>query len=326
VKPKILKPWPDAEWEREAFGPEAEVVERPCADEAELIEAVADIDVLLADIGTPVTARVIAAAPRMKAVMIYAAGVDHVDISAATAHGIFVINARDYATVAVAEHTLALMLAIARKLTPSKRDAARVSWRECPPLRGFEVAGKVLGVIGLGAIGRAVAVRGRALGMGILTHSRSGDLPGARAVDLDTVLRAADVVSLHCALTPDRVRLIGERELRLMRPSAILLNTARGALVDEAALVRALREGWIWGAGLDVLEHEPPPADHPLLTLDNVIVTPHNAYNSREAEDRFRSIIRSQVRKVLAGERPDILVNPELFGPDGRSRTRVAPT
>jgi phosphoglycerate dehydrogenase-like enzyme len=313
ARPRILKPWPGAEWERSVFEPDAEVIERACASETELVDAVTEADILLADIGTPVTARVLAAGRRLRAVMCYASGVDHVDVPAATAHGVFVITTRGYATVAVAEHTLALLLAVARKLVPAHRDAARVSWREWPPLRGLEVAGKTLGVIGLGPIGRAVAARALALGMRVLTHSRSGSVTDAPAVDLGSLLHDADVVSLHCALTPERFHLIGERELRSMRPTAILLNTARGALVDETALVRALAEGWIAGAGLDVLETEPPPPDHPLLRLESVVVTPHNAYNSREADERFRSIIRTQVRRVLAGDPPDIFVNPEVL-------------
>jgi len=322
-RPRILKPWPGVAWERETFEPAAEVVERPCRDEAELAAAVADVDILLADIATPVTARVLAAAGRLRAVMCYAAGVDHVDVAAATARGIPVIHIPGYSTVAVAEHALALMLAVARKLCASHRDAARVSWREWPPLRGIELAGRTLGVVGLGAIGRAVAARGAALGMRVLTVSRRGRVPEGTPVDLDTLLREADVVSLHCALTPERVHLIGERELRRMRPTAILVNTARGALVDEGALVRALREGWIAGAGLDVLEHEPPPPDHPLLALDTVVVTPHNAYNTEEAEARFRATIRTQVRKVLAGEPPDVLVNPEVLGPRAGDAARA---
>jgi phosphoglycerate dehydrogenase-like enzyme len=350
VPPIIVKPWPGIAWEQAAFAGAAQVVERPCAAEDDLVEAVRDADVLLADIGTPVTARVIAAAPRLRAIMCYASGVDHVDLSAATARGIYVINTAGYGTVAVAEHTVALMLAVARRLRPSHDQAARVSWRAWPPLRGIEIAGKTLGVVGLGAIGRAVAGKAEALGMRILAHRRgassrsdpvahsghpvahsghavshSGHTAGVeqhphleiRTVDLDTLLMQSDVVSLHVALTPDRVHLIGERELRLMRRSAILVNTARGALVDEAALARALREGWIFGAGLDVLETEPPPPGHPLLSLDNVVMTPHNAYNTYEADDRFYAIIDAQVHKVLAGLRPDILVNPEVGAADG---------
>jgi phosphoglycerate dehydrogenase-like enzyme len=313
VRPRILKPWPGAEWERSVFEPDAEVIERACASEAELVDAVAEVEILLADIGTPVTARVLAAGRRLRAVMCYASGVDHVDVPAATAQGVFVTTTRGYATVAVAEHTVALLLAVARKLVPAHRDAGRVSWREWPPLRGIEVAGKTLGVVGLGPIGRAVAAKAVALGMRVLTHSRSGSASEGRAVDLGSLLRDADVVSLHCALTPERFHLIGERELRSMRPTAILLNTARGALVDEKALVRALAEGWIAGAGLDVLETEPPPSDHPLLRLESVVVTPHNAYNSREADERFRSMIRNQVTRILAGDPPDVLVNPEVL-------------
>jgi len=336
VLPIIVKPWPGIAWEQAAFAGVAQVVERPCSGENDLVEAVRDADVLLADIGTPVTARVIAAGPRLRAIMCYASGVDHVDLRAATAHGIYVINTVGYGTVAVAEHTLALMLAVARRLRPSHDQAARVSWRAWPPLRGIEIAGKTFGIVGLGAIGRAVAGKAAALGMHVMAHSRAASRnfgtavhPGRTAgveeqptveiptVDLDTLLTQSDVVSLHVALTPDRIHLIGERELRMMRRSAILINTSRGALIDEEALTRALSEGWIFGAGLDVLETEPPPPGHPLLSLDNVVMTPHNAYNTYEADDRFYAIIDAEVHKVLAGRRPDVLVNPDVGAADG---------
>ncbi|HIC87764.1 MAG TPA: D-glycerate dehydrogenase, partial [Aquificae bacterium] len=186
-------------------------------------------------------------------------------------------------------------------------------------LLGMELEGKVLGIIGLGRIGRAVArIGAKGFGMKVLYYSRhrapervEKEL-NATYVPLDTLLRESDIVSIHTPLTPETKYMIGERELRLMKPTAILVNTARGAVVDTNALVKALKEGWIAGAGLDVFEQEPLPPDHPLTKLPNVVLAPHIGSATKEARERMTCAVLENLLAFKRGEVPPNLVNPEV--------------
>ncbi len=229
--------------------------------------------------------------PDLKLVVVLATGTNNIDHDAARAANVAVCNIRDYATTELVEHSLMLILALMRKLIPYRDAVQRGDWSRSkqfclldPPIQ--RLRGKTLGIIGMGASGRGLADACSALGMEIIAlHStRSNDGPYPRT-DLENLLKTADVVSLHCPLTDDNAELINKNTLALMKPTAILINTARGGLINDKDLVAALGSAAIGGAGIDVVQPEPPQADHPLLvyTHPNLIVTPHNAWGSREA-------------------------------------------
>ena len=251
------------------------------------------------------------AAGRLRFIGLTATGTDNVDLDAARERGIAVCNIRDYCTQSVAQHALALMLTLTQQLVGYRHQAMSGAWgasgQFCMldyPVR--ELSGCRLGIIGWGNLGRATARFAEAIGMTIMVAQRpgsAGPAPEGR-VALDTLLAEADIISLHCPLTADTHHLIGARELELMRDDALLINTARGALVDTAALADALRAGGIGGAGIDVLEQEPPVDGDPLIGLEesNLIVTPHVAWAAREARQRGIAQTADCVRAFLAGE------------------------
>ncbi|MCH8505867.1 MAG: 2-hydroxyacid dehydrogenase [Ectothiorhodospiraceae bacterium] len=233
-------------------------------------------------------------AARPKLVCVVATGVNNVDLDACRDLGITVVNARGYGTDAVAQHTLTLMLALSTRLIDYHAAVQAGEWNRSRqfglldfPIR--ELAGKTLGIVGLGKLGGRTAELARAFGMDVLVAQRPGGEPRPDRVPLDDLLQRVDILSLHCPLNEDTRNLIGERELRLMKPDAFLINTSRGGLVDEVALAEALRAGRLGGAGFDVLSKEPPREGNPLLDDDipNLIVTPHSAWGTREARQRI---------------------------------------
>jgi D-3-phosphoglycerate dehydrogenase len=229
----------------------------------------------------------LAACPKLKAIVFLGTGAaSYIDLAAAERLGIRVRAYGGYGDQSVAEHAIALMFAAARKLAGMDRAIRAGHWE---PLNGIELAGKTLGVIGTGGIGKAMVRLGAGLGMAVIAWNRSGvpeDLP-CRAVELDDLLRTADVISLHLVLNHQTQGLIDARRIGLIKPGAIFINTARGAIVDEAALVAALQARRIGHAGLDVFTSEPLPAGHPLTSLDNVTLTAHAAFATREASERL---------------------------------------
>jgi len=276
---------------------------------AELIGRVSDAEVILAN-KARLDADVLAAAPALRLVCLAATGTDNVDLAAAAKRGIAVCNIRSYCTASVVQHVYALILALTQQLSAYGSALRAGAWsanaRFCLldfPIR--ELAGKTVGIVGYGELGRAVARAGTAFGMQPLVAARRGVAPGGDRVSFEQLLEAADVLSLHCPLTPETRKLIGATELARMRPDALLINTARGALVDTHALAAVLRAGKLGGAGIDVLEQEPPPADHPLLAADipNLIVTPHIAWAAREARQRALDEIALNVTSFLSGGR-----------------------
>jgi phosphoglycerate dehydrogenase-like enzyme len=259
------------------------------------------------------------AAPRLKLIQLISAGYDRMDIDAARAAGVPVANNGGANAVAVAEHTIMLMLAVLKRLVWQHNNVAQGKWRvgDFASHRLHEVAGKMLGIVGLGTIGKKVARRARAFDMTVqyydivrLTEDQE-DALGVRFALFTELLRTSDVVSLHVPLTPVTRNLMGGRELALMKPSAVLINTCRGPVVDETALHDALVSGQIAGAGLDVMAEEPPQIGHRLFALDNVTLTPHTAGPTWENWTKaFRNAF-DNIQRVAAG-RPPLWVIPEL--------------
>jgi glycerate dehydrogenase len=252
----------------------------------------------------------IAANPQLKLVALTATGVDNVDLAAAREAGVAVCNLRDYCTASVAQHVFALLLALTHRIVDYRGLVAGGHWQQARQFSVFpyairELEGRVLGLVGLGALGRRVAEIGRAFGMQVEISSRPGAPVADGRVDLDVMLPRLDVLSLHCPLTDATRGLMSRERLARMKPDAVLINTARGALVDTQALAEALKAHRLGGAGIDVLEREPPPPDHPLLdpSIPNLIVTPHVAWAAREARQRCLDELALNVESFLAGGR-----------------------
>jgi glycerate dehydrogenase len=248
--------------------------------------------------------------PQLRLIALTATGTDNVDVVAARELGIAVCNLRDYCTPSVVQHVLALLLALTHKVREYDRLVRDGGWGQASQFSVFpypirELAGRTLGIVGLGALGSGVARVAQAFGMRVLVANRPGGDPENGRLSLHELLPQVDVLSLHCPLNAATRGLIGERELALMRPDAVLINTARGGLVDAAALARALREGRLGGAGIDVLEREPPVDGNPLLDpgIPNLIVTPHVAWAAREARQRCLEELSLNVEAFRRGER-----------------------
>ncbi|NMA61862.1 MAG: D-glycerate dehydrogenase [Firmicutes bacterium] len=286
----------------------------------ELLEIVAKQDALITMLSDPIDGEVITAGEKLKVIANYAVGFNNIDLASATAKGIPVVNTPDVLTNASADLAWALLMSAARRVVEGDQMTRKGEFTGWAPemLLGVEVYGKTLGLIGAGRIGQAVAKRAMGFDMKTLYHNRNR-LPleieqkfNLEYVDLDTLLRESDFVSLHCPLTPETKYLIDERELKLMKPTAVLINTARGPVVNEVALVKALKEGTIYSAGLDVFEDE--PALKPgLAELPNVVLTPHIASAGLETRVQMVEMVVNDVLAVLQGDRPSNVVNPEVF-------------
>jgi glyoxylate reductase len=265
----------------------------------ELLARVPELDGLLSLLTDPVDAELIAAAPRLRAISNYAVGVDNVDLEAAAARGIPVGNTPDVLTDTTADLALALMLAGSRRLVDGDAYVRRGEWRtwETGLLLGHDLHGATVGIVGFGRIGRAVGRRVEGFGCEVLHTSRSGGVP------LEELLERSDFVSVHVPLTPDTRGLIGDEALARMKPTAYLVNTARGPIVDSDALGRALREGRIAGAALDVTDPEPLPGDHPLLHVPNLLVLPHLGSATHATRARMADMAVDNLLAGLAGER-----------------------
>ena len=280
----------------------------------ELIEALAEADVVVARRGQ-FKARVFQSLPSLKGVVKWGAGVETIDIPAATEAGIIVTNSPGN-SFAVAESAMCLILAIAKNLlimAQAARDGARPAF----DVRGHELYEKTLGIVGFGRIGRHLAHIAQGFSMDVLAYdpyvpaNRFHEV-GVQQVDLATLMQDSDYISIHCALTPETHHLIGEKEISLMKPSAYMVNTARGPVLNEEVLYRALVEGRIAGAGLDVFEVEPLEPGNPLLTLPNVVATPHSLPRTWESTGRTTRMIEDAVLAILEGRKPDMILNPDL--------------
>jgi glycerate dehydrogenase len=282
--------------------------EYPATSLAELDERLQGATIVISS-KIPLRAQTLAKFPAIRFIAVAGAGVDAFDLDYCRANGIVVSNVGGYAQHTVPEHAFMLILALMRNLLAYRRDVQRGMWQKAEPFcymdaQLSDLHGKTLGIIGEGAIGQGAARIARGFSMSVLFADHpEPKVPGVDYTPLDVLLAESDVVTLHCPLTPATRNLIGEGELRRMKRSALLINTARGGLVDEAALLRALHEGWIRGAGLDVLSVEPPRSGNPLLDLDlpNLIVTPHVAWASDEAMHGFAEQLIGNLEAFVAG-------------------------
>lgn len=294
-----------------------------------LDHALAGAHALIVRSETRVTADLLARAPHLRVVARAGTGVDTIDVHAATRRGIAVMNAPGANTVSAGEHALGLLLALVRRIPEAAAAMRRGDW-DRKRFEGTELRGKTMGVVGLGRIGGHVAQLARAFGMSVVAHDpyllpeRAAEL-GVPLLSLDDLLRAADVVTLHVALTDQTHHLINAERLRLMKPTAVLINTARGELVDEAALADAVREKRIGGAAIDVFSVEPLPADSPLRALDRVLLTPHLAASTAEAQERVAVEICSAVRDSLVSGDLSFAINVPGIGGGGAVLKRLAP-
>jgi D-3-phosphoglycerate dehydrogenase len=284
----------------------AEVRYRPGPLTAEqLAEALVDADGLIAGLDE-VSAEVFERAHRLRVVARYGVGADGIDLDAAARHGVTVTVTPGANANAVAELTIALLLAVARSLAPA-RDRVRAG--EWPAMRGVEVTGRTLGLLGLGRIGSLVGQKSRALGLRVLAHDpfvagEQAKAAGVALVDLETLAAESDFLSLHAELTEQSRGIVDRALLQRLKPGAALVNTARGELVDEEALLWALDHGLLQAAALDVLADEPPPPDHPLLLRDDVLVTPHIGAHTAEATTAMGRIALEELVAVLSGRPP----------------------
>jgi D-3-phosphoglycerate dehydrogenase len=282
----------------------------------DLRAAVADYDALIVRSQVAVDASLIAAAPRLQVIGRAGVGVDNVDLDAATRAGITVVNAPTGNTLAAAEHTLALLFALARRVPAADASMRRGEWSRST-LQGVQLRGRTLGIIGLGKIGMAVAERARALGMTLLgsdpyVTAEQAALRGVELVEIGPLLERSDAVTVHVPLSRATTGLIDARAIRRMKPGTFVLNVARGGIVDESALAEALREGRVGGAGIDVFEQE-PPAGSPLLDAPNTVLTPHLGASTAEAQVAVAEEIAEQVLDVLDGRAARYAVNAPLL-------------
>ncbi|HEX5561121.1 MAG TPA: phosphoglycerate dehydrogenase [Nocardioidaceae bacterium] len=289
----------------EALGPDFEIRHCNGADRGELLPALARADALLVRSATTVDAEALAAAPSLKVVARAGVGLDNVDVKAATQSGVMVVNAPTSNIVSAAELAVALMLAAARHVAPASASLKRGEWRRSR-YTGTELYEKTVGIVGLGRIGVLVAQRLSAFGMRVIAYDpyvqagRAAQM-GVRLVGLDELLELSDFMSVHLPKTPETVGLIGEQELARVKPSLVLVNAARGGIVDEHALHVALKEGRVAAAGLDVFASE-PCTDSPLFEFENVVATPHLGASTDEAQEKAGIAVARSVRLALAGE------------------------
>ena len=287
------------------------------ADRAALLPALADADAVIVRSATTIDAEALAAAPGLKVVARAGIGLDNVDVPAATKAGVMVVNAPQSNVISAAEHAIALLLAVARRIPKADASLRAGEWKRSK-FTGAELAGKTAGIVGLGRIGVLVAQRLSAFGMRLVAYDpyvpagRAAQM-GVRLLPLDELLHEADVVTIHLPKTKETAGLIGERELALMRPGAILVNAARGGLVDEHALAQALKDGRIGGAGVDVFATE-PCTDSELFAFDNVVATPHLGASTVEAQDKAGTAVARSVKLALSGEFVPDAVNVQAGG------------
>jgi glycerate dehydrogenase len=284
------------------------MVEHQRTGPGEVADRIASADIVITN-KVPVRAEAIAAAKKLRFIAVSATGTDMVDLRCCGERGIIVSNVRDYALTTVPEHTFALIFALRRSLLAYRDSVRDGRWQAASQFCFFDhpihdLAGSTIGIIGSGTLGRAVADMARALGMTVLFAGRKGATPGKGRVAFEETLRRSDVITLHVPLTPDTKGLIGATEFALMERRPILINAARGGLVDEMALGEALARGQIAGAGFDVASGEPPAADHPLMALlayPNFILTPHVAWASREAIQVLADQVVDNIEAFWAG-------------------------
>ena len=289
-----------------------------CKSEEEIIDLAQEADAVL-NCYAKLTARVISELKHCRIIARYGIGVDNVDLAASTRAKILVTNVPDYCIDEVSDHALALLLALARRVVAADSDVKSGAWDVVAHAGIRRLRGQTLGLVGLGKIAKALTSKVQPLGMKVLVYDPYLEPElvarhGAEAVSLDRLLAEADAISIHVPLSPETRNLIGQRELTRMKPTAFLINTSRGGIVDEQAVAVALKENRLGGAALDVLSPEPPPRDHPLRQAPNVILTPHLAFYSRESVIELQTKAAEEVARALRGESPRSPVNREVLG------------
>jgi D-3-phosphoglycerate dehydrogenase / 2-oxoglutarate reductase len=301
--------------ELSAIGAEFRTVR--CHTEEEVAAACNDADGLIVTYAK-VGRTALKGMPRLRVIVRTGVGYDTLDVPAATERKVMVANVPDYCMSEVADHTLALLLAWWRRIGELDRQVRTQGWG-LPVKPVLRLEGRTLGILGLGRMGRAVAVRARGFGVRLLGYdpfvSKDGFAAlGVEPASLDELFRASDILTLHSPLTAETRWVVCEKSLRLMKPTAVVVNTSRGGLINTDDLARAIREGRIAGAALDVLEVEPLPMDHPIRSLPRVLLTPHAAWYSEASEPELRRRAARIVAQALKGERPASLLNPEVLG------------
>lgn len=296
---------------------EAHEVDVQDLDAKDLLAAIPAYEGLIVRSRTKVTKEVLSHGTRLKVIGRAGVGVDNVDVEEATARKIVVVNAPTASTVSAAELAIGHMVSLLRHLPEADLSVRSGKW-ERARFEGRELFGKTLGLLGSGRIGAEVAKRAQAFGMQVIAHDPYlapgvAEGLGIRLVSKDQLFRDSDILSIHAALTPETRGLVGASQLAKMKPNAILVNCARGEIVDETALADALRSARIAGAAMDVFTKE-PPAGSPLLSAPNIVFTPHLGASTAEAQAKAGAIVAEQVMKVLAGRKPDFLVNPRVYG------------
>lgn len=310
--------WESLDVEKKTLGDLADLVPLKTKRPEEFLDAAKDCDALLNTYAGPITAEAMARMPKCKIIARYGIGVDTIDLDAATRAGIIVTNNPSYCIEEVAEQTMALILSSARKIPFYDRMVRAGRWEVPPGKPIYRLAGRTLGLVGFGNIARAVAVRAAAFGMRVLyadpfVKEGQFDAP-AKKTELDSLLSESDFVSLHPPLTPDTRKMMNDRAFSRMKPSAFLINCARGPVVDSDALVRALDAKKIAGCALDTTDPEPLPDPHPLRGRDNVIINPHVAWYSEQAMAGLQAGAPGEVRRVLSGQWPLNVVNRAVKG------------
>lgn len=294
----------------------AELIRAQCRTEDEVIEAAKDADALLNQYA-PVSRKVIENLPNLKVVSRYGVGVNTIDIDAATEHGVIVANVTDYCMDEVSDHAFALLIACARKVVQLNNAVKSGTWDYKVGVPIFRLRGRVLGLIGFGRIPQTLAKKAQAFGLKVIAYDPY--LPPEVAkkfdvelMDLNDVCAKADFISVHSPLTDATRGMISDEQFDVMKKEAFIINTARGPVIDEKAMIRALKEGKIAGAGLDVLENEPVEPDNPLLKMDNVVINPHAAWYSEESQVELQQKVAQNVADVLSGYYPTYLFNRDV--------------
>jgi D-3-phosphoglycerate dehydrogenase len=310
--------WESLDVEKKTLGELAELVALKTKKPEEFLPQAADCDAMLNTYAGPITAEVMAKMPKCRIIARYGIGVDTIDLEAATRAGIIVTNNPSYCIEEVAEHTMALLLACARKIAFYDRMVRAGRWEVPPGKPIYRLSGRTLGLVGFGNIARAVAVRAAAFGMRVLyadpfVKEGQFDAPGKK-VDVDALLSESDFVSLHPPLTPETRGMMNDAAFSKMKPSSFLINCSRGPVIDTGALVRALDAKKIAGCALDTTDPEPLPDPHPLRGRENVIVAPHAAWYSEQAMAGLQAGAPGEVRRVLSGQWPVNVVNRAVKG------------
>ena len=292
----------------------AKVTLEDCKTEEDIIAVASDADGIVNQYA-PINKKVIQALSKCKVISRYGVGVDNIDIEAATDKNIIVANVPDYCVDEVSTHAMSLILACARGLTILDRKTRKQEWDFTVVKPLYRTEGKIVGLFGLGRIARRLAQKALGFGFNVIAYDPyvSEVEDGIKLVDFDYLLRSADFISIHAPLTKDTRHSFGENELRKMKKSSFLINTSRGPLINENVLYKALKEKWIDGAALDVMEKEPPDWDNPLLSFENIIITPHISFYSEESYKELKTKVADSVLAVLKGDLPRSAVNPQVF-------------